>query len=78
MAITLRDIIEYGIQAYSSAIIGKGSMPGKQFADECRKCWSEENPRNANLYKLFEKYVHTINVKWSGDVSAQLINYYHN
>ncbi len=67
-----RVTVKDGIYNYAPAIKGKGRMTGKQFADECRKVWSEENKVNARYYGLFEKHVISIEAKRNGVINARL------
>ena len=69
---TTRETVKDGIYNYASAIRGKGRMTGKEFADKCRKVWSEENKLNAHYYRLFEEHVVSIEVKRSGVIDARL------
>jgi len=46
-----------GVHNYSFIIRGKGRMTGKEFADCCRKVYTDKNPANASYYSLFEKYI---------------------
>ena len=58
--------VKDGLLNYGSAAIGKGKLTGQQFADECRKIWSDSNKVNLHYYKLFERYVVSIEYKKNG------------
>lgn len=57
---SLKDDLIDGFHRYSFIIKGKGRMSGKEFADECRKVYSEKNVANAHYYALFENHIEFI------------------
>ena len=58
-----KDVVN-GVYQYCRAIKGMGKMTGKEFADNCRRVWSEDNKANAYYYALFEQYIISINVEY--------------
>jgi hypothetical protein len=62
---SIKDDLIDGFHQYSFIIRGKGQMSGKQFADECRKVYSDKNPVNAHFYTLFENHIELIERTYS-------------
>jgi len=57
---SVKDDLANGFLQYSFIIRNKGKMTGKQFADECRKVYSDKNLANAHYYALFENHIEFI------------------
>lgn len=57
---SLYETLVNGVHCYAFIIRGKGSKSGKDFADECRKAYTEENVVNARYYELFENHIESI------------------
>jgi hypothetical protein len=49
-------VLDYALSMYKPAIVGMGWLTLSQFADEIAKCWSIENPQNAEVCRILRKY----------------------
>lgn len=59
-------IVDYALCAYNFIIRGKGEMTGKQWADEIRKVYENNNVQIKMILHVIEEHVLSISVTYHG------------